>query len=310
MKKSQLGSTDISVSAIGFGASSLGGGVFGPVEEADAIAAVHAALDCGITLFDVSPFYGNTRAENVLGKALRGISRDRFLLSTKAGRYGDDLFDFSPERVRRSIDESLMRLGLDHVDLLHVHDVEYGDLHSIAEQTIPELQRIAIAGKARLIGVTGYPLAALRTLTSSAHVDCVLSDNHCAPNDTTLLDLLPEFSKNGIGIISAGALSQGLLAGTVLPSWHPAPPHVRIACANAVDFTRSQGADPAALAIQFASAQPGIASTLIGITNARQVEAAVNAVESPMDDNLLREVLCILKPIHNPTWQTGRAENN
>jgi L-galactose dehydrogenase len=310
MKKSQLGSTDISVSAIGFGASSLGGGVFGPVEEADAIAAVHAALDCGITLFDVSPFYGNTRAENVLGKALRGISRDRFLLSTKAGRYGDDLFDFSPERVRRSIDESLMRLGLDHVDLLHVHDVEYGDLHSIAEQTIPELQRIAIAGKARLIGVTGYPLAALRTLTSSAHVDCVLSYNHCALNDTTLLDLLPEWIEAGIGVISAGALSQGLLAGTVLPSWHPAPPHVRIACANAVDFTRSQGADPAALAIQFASAQPGIASTLIGITNARQVEAAVNAVESPMNDNLLREVLCILKPIHNHTWQTGRAENN
>src|ERR1700679_1379801 len=103
MKQSPLGSTGISVSAIGFGASSLGGGVFGPVEEADAIAAVHAALECGITLFDVSPFYGNTRAENVLGKALRGISRDRFLLSTKAGRYGDDLFDFGPERVGRGI---------------------------------------------------------------------------------------------------------------------------------------------------------------------------------------------------------------
>jgi L-galactose dehydrogenase len=310
MKKNPLGSTGISVSAIGFGASSLGGGVFGPVEEADAIAAVHAALECGITLFDVSPFYGYTRAESVLGKALKGIPRDRFVLSTKVGRYGDDSFDFSPERVRRSIDESLMRLGLDHVDLLHVHDVEYGDLPSIAEQTIPELHRIAMAGKARLIGVTGYPLAALRTLTRSAHVDCLLSYNHCALNDTTLLNLLPEWTEAGIGVISAGALSQGLLADTVLPPWHPAPPHVRIACANAIDFIRSQGADPATLAIQFATAQTGIASTLIGITNARQVESAVNAIETPMDDQLLHETLRILEPIHNHTWQTGRAENN
>src|ERR1700733_14642999 len=109
MKKNPLGSTGMMVSAIGFGASSLGGGVFGSVEESDAIAAVHAALASDITLIDVSPFYGYTRAETMLGQALKGISRDRFLLSTKVGRYGDDLFDFSPERARKSIDESLAR---------------------------------------------------------------------------------------------------------------------------------------------------------------------------------------------------------
>jgi L-galactose dehydrogenase len=310
MKKNSLGSTGITVSAIGFGASSLGGGVFGQVEEADAITAVHAALASGITLIDVSPFYGHTRAESVLGKALKGISRDRFLLSTKVGRYGDDLFDFSPERVRSSIDESLARLGLDSVDLLHVHDVEYGDLSSIAEQTVPELHRIVVAGKARFIGVTGYPIAALRTLTRSSRVDCVLSYNHCALNDTTLLDQLPEWNGSGIGVISGGALSQGLLTETELPPWHPAPPAVREACARAVRFLRAEGADPAAFAIQFSASQPGIASTLIGITSARQVEAAVRALEIPIDAELLRATLRILEPIHNRTWYTGRPENN
>jgi L-galactose dehydrogenase len=310
MKKNPLGSTGIMVSAIGFGASSLGGGVFGPVEEADAIAAVHAALASGITLIDVSPFYGYTRAESVLGKALKGVSRDRFLLSTKVGRYGDDLFDFSLERARSSIDESLARLGLDYVDLLHVHDVEYGDLGTIAEQAIPELHCIIAAGKARYVGITGYPLAALLTLTRSSRVDCVLSYNHCTLNDTTLLDQLPEWTRNGIGVISAGALSQGLLTEAKLPLWHPAPPAVRETCARAVHFLRSEGADPAAFAIQFAAAQPGIASTLIGITNVRQVEAAVRAVESPIDAELLHATLRILEPIHNHTWCTGRPENN
>jgi L-galactose dehydrogenase len=271
---------------------------------------VHAALACGITLIDVSPFYGNTRAESVLGKALKRVSRDRFLLSTKVGRYGDDSFDFSPARARRGIEESLVRLGLDYVDLLHVHDVEYGDLSSIAEQTIPELHRIAASGKARWIGVTGYPLAALHTLTRTASVDCVLSYNHCALNDTTLLDRLPEWTRSGIGVINAGAFSQGLLVGTVLPLWHPAPPNVRKACADAVNFLRCRGADPATLAIQYASTQPGIASTLIGVINAHQVEAAVRAAETPIDDELLREALGILEPIHNHTWKTGRAENN
>lgn len=310
MKNKTLGSTGISVSSIGLGASSLGGGVFGPVEEHDAIATVHAALACGVNFIDVSPFYGGTRAESILGKALKGVPRDKFILSTKVGRYGEDEFDFSPARVQKSIDESLSRLGLDCVDLLHVHDIEYGDLDRIANDTIPELCRIVQSGRTRFVGVTGYPLAALRAVTRSVAVDCVLSYNHCALNDTTLLDVLPEWTERSIGVINAGALSQGLLVDTALPPWHPAPPDIREVCARAVSFVRAHGKDPATLAIQFSAAQEGIASTLIGTACAQQIEAAVFATETPIDLELLQGTLHILEPIHNRIWQTGRVENN
>src|SRR5271170_5105469 len=149
-----LGQTGLVLSPIGLGASSFGGGVFGPVVEKDAIRTVHLALDRGVRLIDVAPFYGETRAESVLGKALRGVRRDRYILATKVGRYGDTEFDFSVERVLRSIDESLGRLGVDYVDLIQAHDVEYGDLRQIETETIPALHRLVEEGKARFVGAT------------------------------------------------------------------------------------------------------------------------------------------------------------
>ena len=105
MRYSILGKTGLKVSRLSFGASALGG-VFHPVHETEAIAAVHAALDCGINYFDVAPAYGGTLSETVLGKALRGISRDRYFLSTKVGKYtqpgsyGEDTLDYSRKRIR------------------------------------------------------------------------------------------------------------------------------------------------------------------------------------------------------------------
>src|SRR2546425_1134755 len=101
-----LGATGLRVSALGFGASPLGS-VFAPMAEEEGIRAVHRAVELGINFFDVSPYYGLTRAEFVLGEALKSIPRDRFILCTKVGRYGQNEFDFSAERVIRSVDESL-----------------------------------------------------------------------------------------------------------------------------------------------------------------------------------------------------------
>src|ERR1700730_1401815 len=109
------GKTGLKVSALSFGASSLGG-VFKPVDESVAIRTVHTALDLGINFIDVSPFYGYTKAETVLGKALKGIPRNSYYLATKVGRYGDAVFDFSAGRAIASVDESLARLGVDYVD--------------------------------------------------------------------------------------------------------------------------------------------------------------------------------------------------
>jgi aryl-alcohol dehydrogenase-like predicted oxidoreductase len=310
MELRNLGRTGLSVYPISLGASSLGGGVFGQVDEHSAIRTVHTALDLGVKLIDVSPFYGMTRAETVLGKALRGVSRDRFLLSTKIGRYGDQEFDFSASRVRRSIEESLDRLGVDYVDLMHVHDVEYGDLKQIEAETIPAMRKLIGEGKARLLGVTGYPLKALRLLSAAPGVDVVLTYNHYSLNDTTLLSALPEFKKRNLGIINAGALSQGLLTDYELPPWHPAPAAVRKSCAAAADWVRSKGSTVAKLAIQFSTQNADIPTTLIGTADPVQIRQSVEWAAEPLDRSLLEGVEQLLAPIKDRTWTTGRTENN
>src|SRR3982750_493397 len=127
MELRALPGTDLRLSRIGFGAAPLGG-VYGEIDVDAGIRAVHAALDLGVNVVDVAPYYGGTRAETVLGKALAGVDRDSYVLATKVGRYGLDDFDFSAARVRRSVDESLARLGVDHLDLVQAHDIEFGDL--------------------------------------------------------------------------------------------------------------------------------------------------------------------------------------
>src|SRR6185437_1235787 len=122
-----LGKTGLRISALSLGGSPLGG-VFGPVDEAEGIRAVHTALDLGVNYIDTSPFYGLTRAETVLGKALRGVPRDRFLIATKIGRYGQEEFDFSAARTAASVDESLGRLGVDVIDVIQCHDMEFSSL--------------------------------------------------------------------------------------------------------------------------------------------------------------------------------------
>ena len=305
-----LGQTGLMVSPISLGASSLGGGVFGPVAEEAAIRTVRLALDRGVRLIDVSPFYGYTRAETVLGKALRGVPRDSYVLATKVGRYGDAEFDFSAERVTTSIDESLRRLGVDFVDLIQAHDVEYGDLDRIATETIPALHRLVEQGKARFVGATGYPLKPLRYLAEQTRLDTVLSYNHLSLNDTTLLDTLPEFAAKGVGVINASPLSQGLLTNRGTPAWHPASDKVKEVCAAAAEFVRVSGSNLAKLAVQFSIRHPGVATTLIGTADPGNLERNLQWAEEPMDEELLTLVQTKLAPIHNITWSLGRPENN
>jgi L-galactose dehydrogenase len=116
MKLNRLGKTGIEVSTLSFGASALGG-VFREVDEAEGIAAVEAAMEAGINYFDVAPAYGATRSETVLGKALQGVPRDRYRLSTKAGKYtepgsyGADIFDYTEAGMRAGLEKSMERLG-------------------------------------------------------------------------------------------------------------------------------------------------------------------------------------------------------
>ena len=223
-----LGATGVKVSALGFGASPLGG-VFRDIDETDGRHAVRVAIDLGVNFFDVSPFYGDTRAEALLGKALAGVPRERYILATKVGRYGSrqSEFDFSARRVRRSIDESLQRLGTDYVDLIQCHDIEFGDLDQIVEETISSLRDAVAAGKARFVGITGLPLKIYATVIDRAAVDTALSYCHYTLCDTTLEGLLPYFHARGIGVINAAPLAMGLLTRDGAPHWHPASAMIR-----------------------------------------------------------------------------------
>src|SRR3954469_4792357 len=208
-----LGRTGLSVPVLSFGASSLGG-VFHTTDDSEAIRTVHVALELGMNFIDVSPYYGATKAETVLGKALRGISRDHYILATKVGQYGQGEFDFSAARVTRSLDESCARLGVDYVDLLQCHDIEFADLNQIVEETLPALVKLREAGRIGHIGITGLPLKVFPAVVDrvgSGVVETILSFCRYELNDTALAGLIPYCKDKGIGIINASPTGMGLL---------------------------------------------------------------------------------------------------
>ena len=308
MEYRTLGKTGLKVSALSFGASSLGG-VFKPVEESVAIRSVHTALDLGINYIDVAPYYGLTKAETVLGKALRGIRRDKYYLATKIGRFGQAEFDFSAARTYRSVDESLGRMGVDYVDVIQAHDLEFGDLNQIIDETLPAMRRVQEQGKARFIGITGYPLKIFRSVLGRAEVDTILSYNRYSLNDTALESLLPLLEEKRVGIVSASPVSEGLLTNQGPPAWHPAQDEIKRACAEAATWCREHGSDIARLAIQFSVANTRIATTCLGSANPENVKKAAQWIDEPPDPELLTQVRRILAPIQNKTWIVGRPEN-
>ncbi len=304
-----LGDTGLEVSALSFGASSLGG-VFREIDEHEGVRTVHLAVDLGINLIDVSPYYGLTRAEAVLGKALRGIPRDRYYLATKVGRYGDAEFDFSARRVTASVDESLSRLNLEHIDVIQCHDVEFGDLRQVVHETIPALRLLQEKGKVRFVGVTGFPLKIFRWVLDHTEVDTILSYCRYCLNDWSLDPLLPDLGERGVGVINASPLAMGLLSNRGAPAWHPAPAELRSSCARAAAFCRSRGSDIARIALQFSIANPQIATTLVGTASPANLARNVKWISEPPDPEILSGVLQILEPVHNLSWPSGRPENN
>lgn len=309
MKYRLLGNTGLEVSILSFGASSLGS-VFRQTDDAEGIRTVLAALDAGINLIDVSPYYGATKAETVLGKAISQTSRDRFYLSTKAGRYGADSFDFSRARIISSLEESLRRLQTDYVDILFLHDIEFVPPEIILDEAIPALNSLKEQGKIRFIGICGLPLALFEQLLPKVHVDAIISYCHYALNDTSLLRLLPLLEKLGVGLINASPLSMGLLSTRGTPDWHPASSELKETCLRAAKLAADRGSDIARLAVQFSTSHRGIPTTLVSTANPDNIVRNAKWTDEPMDEELLNEVLDILRPIHNQSWVSGLPQYN
>jgi L-galactose dehydrogenase len=303
-----LGKTDLTVSVLGYGASPLGG-VFHDIDEADAIRSVRESLARGVNFVDVSPYYGITRAETVLGRALSGVPRDDYVLATKVGRYGDEEFDYTAARVRASVNESLQRLGVDHVDLIQCHDIEFVSLDQVVEETIPALRALVDEGKVRYVGITGYSLKALEYVSARAKVDTILT--YCRYNlqDQSFAEWLPTFENREIGIVNASVLAMGALTTRGAPAWHPASGVLLEACAQAAQLCRDKGSDIAKVALQYALRLPGVASTLVGSAKWDNMARNIAWSEEPIDLDLMTEVEHILAPVRNVGWPVGRPEN-
>jgi aryl-alcohol dehydrogenase-like predicted oxidoreductase len=311
MKYNPLGKTGMNVSRLGFGASALGG-VYGLVNEADAIKAVHAALDYGINYFDVAPAYGGTLSETVLGKALRGIARDRYFLSTKVGKYtklgsyGEDTLDYSRTRIRASLDESAQRLGTEYFDIIHIHDIEYqGRRH--AEWALQEGYRsvLELKGEGRVGAVSFgiYPMDLWKRIFSSVEVDAALVHNHYCVSDTRVVELLPLAKLKQIGIINASPFACGLLTDHGAPQWHPADAHARSVFQSAAEFCRRRGTSIAQLALQFATQNPEIPTTLFSAADPDLVRKNVEWHEQSYDPEILVGVRKILQPVQDKQWE-------
>ena len=310
MQYREIGRTGMKVSQLSFGASSLGG-VFRSIDEGKAIEAVYAAIDGGINFIDVSPYYGHYKAETVLGKALRGISRDKYYLSTKVGRYGKDgvnTWDYSGRRAQKSVSESMERLGIDYIDLINVHDIEFADLNQVVGETLPALVELREKGIVGHVGITDLQLENLKWViehSAAGTVESVLNFCHYCLNDDKLVDFLPFFEERGIGVINASPLSMGLLSNRGVPDWHPAPKPLVEACRKAAEYCNEVGYPIEKLAMQYSVDNPRIASTLFSSANPDNVRRNIAYVEEPAPAELVTKVREIIGDQLRVSWRNS-----
>ena len=309
MQYRSLGKTELKVSVIGFGASPLGN-VFDDCDESEGIRSVHCAIDLGINFFDVAPFYGITLAETRLGDALKG-KRNDILLATKCGRNGLRDFDFSYQRILDSADESLKRLQTDYVDLMQLHDIEFGSKEQVLNEAIPALQKIKTSGKARFVGITGLPVRYLAAIAKEVEVDTVLSWAHFnLLQDEINAELVPLCQQKDMGLMNAAPLVQRILSDASIPAWHNAPTELKAMQAPLLECCRKYGVALSDVAIRYAIDHPFIASTIIGMSDQTNVKKNIGVLEFSIPEGLLDEIDRIVAPVKNTMWFEGMPENN
>ena len=309
MERRKLGNTDLELPVISYGASSLGQ-EFRRVTIDEALQSCRVALELGMNFIDTSPFYGRGMSEVLLGQVLRDRPREEFILGTKLGRYDLQHFDFSAKRVAESIDVSLHRMGVDHLDIILCHDIEFVDMQRIVDETIPAIQKIRDTGKVRYIGFSGYPMKIFPFIIDQIDVDVVLSYNHYHLQNTKFAAHFDTLKAKGVGIMNAGPFCARLLTNASLPEWHKEPEAVRVACKQAADHCSSKGVDIAQLAVQFCVANEDITTTIAGSANPDNVRNWAKWAGTPMNEQLLAEVLEILGPIKDIGHVEGLPENN
>lgn len=309
METRPLANTGLDLSVLSFGASSIGA-EFRPIDVPEALRCVRVAMDRGINYIDTAAYYGRGMSEVMLGRVLPDIPRDSYVLSTKLGRYAPQHFDFSARRVAESIDISLERMQLEHLDIVFCHDIEFVDLDLIFNETLPALRKEVEKGKVRFIGVSGYPMKIFLETMRQTEIDAVLTYNHYTLQNDMALSLVQPCKENNVGLINAAPFSARLLTDSTLPEWHKSTPEVREIATRAAEHCAKKGTDIAKLALQYSVANPEFASCVTGSANPDRVSQWCDWLEEPLDEILVDEVKQILEPIHNWVYVEGRPENN
>lgn len=312
----RLGRSDIAVSVLGFGAAPLGD-LYALLDDDVAIATVTTAYRSGVDFFDCAPLYGHGLAEHRLGTALRRVERDRIVVSTKVGRWMDPragrgqsryagglphraVIDYSYDGALRSFEQSLLRLGLDRIDILLIHDV---DVWTHGADAIDERFREAMEGayralhrlrEERVIRAIGIGVNEAEMCVRFARAGdfdvMLLAGRYSLLEQPALAEFLPLAQARGIGVIAGGVFNSGILAtGPVAGArynYRPAPPAIlaRVAAIEAV--CRAHGVPLATAALQFVLAHPAVAAVVLGEVAPDEVRRNVDSLSVAIPDAL------------------------
>jgi D-threo-aldose 1-dehydrogenase len=305
-----LGKTSVSVTRLGLGSAFLGN-LFVAISDDDAHRVVQAAWDAGIRFFDTAPLYGHGLAERRLGEVLRTKPRDDIAIATKVGRLlragappepgqsfvdvpaVNPVFDFSYDGVMRSVEESLERLGLGRVDVLHIHDPDDHFDEALAG-AYRALDRLRDEGSIGAVGAGMNQWEMPVRFARAANFDCfLLAGRYTLLDRSGARELLPLCLQRGIAIIAGGVFNSGILAdprrgGTF--NYQAAPPDVVARAQKLAEICERHGVDLKAAAIQFPLRHPAVASVLTGCRSVAEIEENVRLFQTPIADRLWLEL--------------------
>lgn len=316
----QIGTID--AGWLGFGAAGIGN-LFRAMPGDVAAATVEAAWDGGVRYFDTAPHYGLGLSERRLGAVLKSKPRDQFVLSTKVGRLltanpaaavtgtgigakDDEGFDVpatakrhwdpSEAGVRRSIEESLERLGLDYIDIAYLHDPDVYDLEEGITQALPALERLRAEGMVKAIGVGANSAEALTECVHRADLDLVmLAGRYTLLEQPAAEALLPTCVRRGTGVVNVGVYNSGLLARPQVPdnahyNYAPAPAEILAKARAIAAVCDSFDVELPTAALQFSTRHPAVRAVVVGASNAVQMEQNIARAGDPVPEELWTEL--------------------
>lgn len=301
----------VTLTEVGLGTSQLGN-LYTETSEEDAADVISTAWQGGIRYFDTAPHYGLGLSERRLGSLLKQYPRDEYILSTKVGRLlvpnpGGELqhdtegfavpathvrqWDLSRDGIRRSIHESLDRLGLDSIDIAYLHDPDGMEDEAI-RKALPALIELREEGTLRAVGAGMNHAAPLARFVRETDIDVVMVAGRMTLLDRSALeDLVPAAMENGVSIVAAGVYNSGILA-TRRPDpgarydYAPADRRLISAASGLADACEASGVDLPEAALQFPLGQPAVASVVVGARNGAQVRSALERYAAEIPEGL------------------------